>query len=150
MLAAMPAWPCQWSLRLAVPSAAVACTCTASDDRGRSGRAVCTPLQALSSSFLQPQSAHDTLAPSVVAGIALVRKCTLSACMLRGAGAEADPDGYDSEGGSPGADRAASEPLPVRAAANSHSMQDHLACCWRGVGDDAWFAGSMGAGPGAG
>jgi hypothetical protein len=51
----------------------------------------------------------------------------------RGATAEADPDGYDSEGGSPGADRAASEPLPVRDAANSHSMQGPLACCWRGV-----------------
>lgn len=32
----------------------------------------------------------------------------------RGANAEAEADGYDSEGGSPGADRGASEPLPVR------------------------------------
>ena len=36
--------------------------------------------------------------------------------LVRGAAAEADADGYDSEGGSPGADRAASEPLPVRSA----------------------------------
>jgi hypothetical protein len=49
--------------------------------------------------------------------------------MARGAAAEADPDGYDSEGGSPGADRAASEPLPVRAAAAGHSMQNLHVCC---------------------
>lgn len=49
--------------------------------------------------------------------------------MVRGAAAEADPDGYDSEGGSPGADRAASEPLPVRATAHPHGTQQCTARC---------------------
>ncbi len=49
--------------------------------------------------------------------------------MARGAAAEADPDGYDSEGGSPGADRAASEPLPVRAPASLSSVHHTVVWC---------------------